>query len=149
LPAVAGPATVDLDVDRQDREHLRYAHEAAITLYLPGELVGDVGNVSRGGLCATLWQPIAVGNQLEVDLQLVFPGERQSEALRLPARVAWCTALDDSYQLGLQFLPLPEPIVADLTMFLRYLLDRQPPPADDPPPALPRAAARSIDDRFG
>ena len=51
-------------VDRPDRQHLRYAHEAAVTLYLAGEQAGDVAvlsgrtrNVSRGGLCATLTLP--------------------------------------------------------------------------------------------
>jgi hypothetical protein len=129
-------------VSRPEREHLRYAHEATITLHTPGRsIAGRTSNVSRGGLCATFAEQIAVGTDIELDLQLVFSEDRQSEPLRLPARIVWCTAIDDRYQLGIRFLPLVDQPAADLTMFLRYL-DRR---ADDAPAVAPG----SIDDRFG
>lgn len=82
---------------------------------------GRARNVSRGGLCATLTEELAVGTAIEIDLKLVFGGGRQSEPLRLPGRIAWCTAIDDRYQLGAQFLPIHDETLADLRMFLRYL----------------------------
>ena len=131
-----------MSVSHLEREHPRYAHEAAITLYTPGrEISGRTSNVSRGGLCATFAEQIAVGTEIELDLQLVFTDDRQSEPLRLSARVVWCTAIDDGHQLGMQFLPLREQAAADLTMFLRFLDGR----ADD----QPAAERLSVDDRFG
>jgi hypothetical protein len=129
-------------VDRPQRQHPRYAHEAAITLLTPGqEISGSTRNVSRGGLCATLSEEIAIGSEIQIDLQLVFENEHRSEALRLPARIAWCTSIDESHQIGAQFLPLDAETSEYLTMFLRYL--------DDEDTAKAKQVAVSIDDRFG
>ncbi|HEY4241084.1 MAG TPA: PilZ domain-containing protein [Kofleriaceae bacterium] len=124
-----------------NREHPRYAHEAAVTLY-EGDRVyqGRSSNVSRGGLCATVTEPMPVGSALDIDLTLVFEDDLTSEPLRLPARVVWCTHLDDGHQLGLAFHSLDAERVEYLTMFLRYLEDGS---ADA---AKPRDL--SIDDRF-
>ena len=89
------------------RQHPRYAHEAAITLVVKGKAIqGRTQNVSRGGLCADLAEPVAAGTELHVDLQLVFENEEHSEPLRVPARVAWCTTVDEGHQIGLAFKPL-------------------------------------------
>jgi PilZ domain len=128
-------------VDRPERQYPRYAHEAVITLITPGqEVSGRTRNVSRGGLCATLAEEIAVGTEIQIDVQLVFDLERQSEALRLPARIAWCTGIDNGFQIGVRFLALDEWTAECLTMFLRYLDDED--STDDEP------AAASLDDRF-
>ncbi len=100
---------------------------------------GRTRNVSRGGLCADVADPIAVGADIHVDLVLVFDAEAQSEPLRLPARVVWCTTVDDGYQIGLSFRPLDAQANEYLTMFLRYLDDSR----DEPTPA-----GDSVDDRF-
>jgi hypothetical protein len=104
-------------------------------------VIGSTRNVSRGGLCATLPEPIAVGSSIEIDLQLLFGGAQRSEPLRLPVRIAWCTEIDDQYQIGVQFLPLHEETAADLLMFLRFLDGSGLPRQSEPAP--------SIDDRFG
>lgn len=128
-------------VSRPEREHPRYAHEAAITFQATDrEVLGRTRNVSRGGLCAEVWEELAVGTSIEIDLQLVFSDERHSEPLRLPARIVWCTAIDDHFQLGVQFLPLHEETAADLQMFLRFL---------DTRPATPAAEQLALDERFG
>ena len=107
----------------------------------PGqEIVGLTHNVSRGGLCATLSEQIAVGTEIEVALQLVFGREHRSEALRLPARIVWCTPIDDGHQVGAQFLPLDSETAEYLTMFLRYLGEEETGKTDP--------ASLSIDDRF-
>ena len=132
----------------------RYAHEAAITIDAGSRAIaGRTRNVSRGGVCVTLAEALVVGVDLVVDLQLVFSGDQQSEALTLPARAVWCTAVDDVYQVGLRFLALAPEAADDLTMFLRYLDDA----ARAAPPERSRALAASasasvsmsIDERFG
>lgn len=112
-----------LSVVTQDgRQHPRYAHEAAVTLRTTGKVIqGRTQNVSRGGLCADLADAIPVGTEIEVDLQLVFENEEQSEALRIPARVCWCTALDEGHQVGLSFKPMNAELAKYLGMFLRFL----------------------------
>ncbi|HEY0191848.1 MAG TPA: PilZ domain-containing protein [Kofleriaceae bacterium] len=124
-----------------DREHPRYAHAAMITLHTPGlEISGTTSNLSRGGLSATLSEQIAVGTLIDVDIQLVFSDEAQSEPLRIPARIVWCTSVDEGHQVGASFLPLDAERAEYLTMFLRYLDGDE---EDDEPKVRP-----SIDDRF-
>lgn len=126
----------------QEREHPRYAHEAAITLSAPDQAVsGRTSNLSRGGLCATLAEALTVGVQVEVDIQLVFEDDRQSEPLRLPGLVVWCTAVDDGHQVGVRFTGIGVEKSEDLTMFLRYLDDGGNPSSTKRP--------ASIDERFG
>ena len=133
-----------------DREHPRYAHEAVITLYAPRlEISGRTSNLSRGGLCATLAEQIAVGTLVDVDIQLVFSDDAQSEALRLPARVVWCTSVDEGHQVGASFLPLDAERAEYLTMFLRYLGADQRGDADKDNHEAERPPKPSVDDRFG
>jgi hypothetical protein len=125
-----------------EREHPRYAHEAAITLNTPGHaIVGRTSNVSRGGLCATLSEQIVVGTEIDVDIQLVFEDDLQSEPLRVPARIVWCTSVNEGHQVGVRFLPLDGERSEYLTMFLRYLDDGGDAAVDD--------QTLSVDDRFG
>jgi len=140
--------------DRQDRQYRRYAYAAAIVLVTPNRTIsGRTRDVSRGGLCATLAASVVVGTDIELDIQLVFDDDRQSEPLRVPARIAWCTSIDDDYQVGVQFLPLTGEVAEYLTMFLRYLADGARARAQRPDPsseALPEVTPRlSIDERFG
>jgi hypothetical protein len=104
------------------------------------EIVGRTRNVSRGGLCAEVWEDIPAGTSIEIDLQLVFSDEQHSEPLRLAARIAWCTAIDEHFQVGVQFLPLHEETAADLQMFLRFL---------DGGTAPAQTARVPVDERFG
>jgi len=128
-------------VSRPEREDPRYAHEAVITLNTPSHAIsGRTSNVSRGGLCATLSESIEVGTAIEVDIQLVFEDDLQSEPLRVPARIVWCTSLDDGHQVGVRFLPLGSEQAEYLTMFLRYLGDDR--------GATAQKATTSVDDRF-
>jgi len=124
-----------------EREHPRYAHEAVVTLHVGTKaLWGRTQNLSRGGLCADIAEPIPLGTDLEVDIQLVFE-DVESEPLRLPARVVWSTALDESFQVGLSFQKLTAEKVQYLTMFLRYL--------DDGSPKLRSRRESTLDKRFG
>lgn len=129
-------------VGHQEREHPRYAHEAIVTLRANGKLFqGRTTNVSRGGLAADLADHIPNGTEVELALQLVFEDEAQSEPLTIPARVVWCTTVDEGYQIGVSFKPMTAQQAQFLGMFLRYLDDSR------PAPKVPKA--NNIDDRFG
>lgn len=102
---------------------------------------GRTTNVSRGGLCADLATQIPFGSEVELDIQLVFEDDLQSEALTIEARVVWSTAVDDGFQIGLAFKPLRAEQAQYLTMFLRYL--------DDAGPRIKQPKSeRSVDDQF-
>ena len=131
------------DVSRSEREHLRYAHEAVITLRAKGiSIEGRTTNVSRGGLCADLEKPIAYGTEVEVDLQLVFDDDVRTEPLRLGARVVWCTTVDDGYQVGLAFKVLDAEKTQLVAVLLKYL------DSSGPKLKAPKGE-RPVDDRFG
>lgn len=100
---------------------------------------GRTRNVSRGGLCAELAEPLPVGSDLDVEMVLVFEDDVRSEALRLPGRVVWCTTVDDSNQVGIAFRPLDAQRLRFLTLFLSYLDDAR---------LERRARNDNIDDRF-
>lgn len=123
------------------REHPRYAHEAAITLRLGSRTVeGRTRNVSRGGLCADLAEAAPVGTDIDIDIVLVFENDKQSEALRLPARIVWCTPLDEGHQVGISFRGLTKDHVEYLAMFLRFL--------DEGGVDKPNRRIADVDDRF-
>ncbi|HET7499534.1 MAG TPA: PilZ domain-containing protein [Kofleriaceae bacterium] len=129
-------------MSRPEREFPRYAHEAAITLNIADRVLsGRTTNLSRGGVCATMPEPLAVGTDTEVDIQLVFEEGVQSEPLRVPARIVWCTPVNDGFQVGVRFLRIDAERAEYLTMFLRYL--------DDTTGAKGAEPALSIDERFG
>jgi hypothetical protein len=127
-------------VSRPEREHHRYAHDVAVTFRVGKQAIeGRTRNVSRGGLCANLADAIAMGTDLDVEIVLVFDDGMQSEALRLPGRVAWCTTVDDAHQIGISFRALDKKRAEYLGMFLRYLDDQRHEPV---------SRELSLDDRF-
>jgi hypothetical protein len=127
-------------VPQTDREYPRYAHEAAVTFRWAGKSCeGRTQNVSRGGLCANLAVALPMGSDVEVSIKLVFDDALESEALVLPARVAWCTTVDDAHQIGIAFRALDRTRVEYLNLFLRYLDDQR---------AEKRPRDLSVDDRF-
>jgi len=129
-------------VAHTDREHPRYAHEALVTIRVGGKVhTGRTTNVSRGGVAANVPTALPIGTEIEVDLQLVFEDDAQSEALRVPGRIVWCTALEDVFQVGVAFKPMAAEKAKFLTMFLRYL-------DDSGPRSKAPKAERSIDDQF-
>ena len=138
-----------------ERQHPRFAHDVAIKVHFTKRVAngsngqakklvteGRTNNVSRGGLSASLSDEIAAGADIEVDITLVFDDGMQSEALRLPARVAWCTSVDDGYQVGISFKPLTAERAEYLQLFLKYL-------GEERAAKQPRTKTLDIDKRFG
>jgi len=128
--------------ERTEREHPRYAHEAVVTVHIAGkQYQGRTTNVSRGGLAADLADKVPVGAEVDVDLQLVFEDDVQSEPLRVPGRTVWCTALEEVFQVGIAFKPMDAEKAQFLALFLKYL--------DDSGPRVKSAKTeRSVDDQF-
>lgn len=125
-----------------ERQHPRYAHEVAVKIQFSNRLTeGRTSNVSRGGLCANVADEIKAGTDIEVDIVLVFEDGVRSEALRLPARVAWCTTVDQEFQLGVSFKPLDAERTKYLQLFLTYL-------GDERAPKQPRSSSLDVDKRF-
>lgn len=123
-----------------ERQHTRFAHEVALTIHFgKSSTNGRTRNVSRGGLCANVADAIPNGADVELDIVLVFDDEMQSEALRLPARVAWCTTLDDGFQVGLSFKPMDAERATYLQLFLKYLGEER---------AQKSPRVDNVDDRF-
>lgn len=119
--------------------HTRYAQRAAVAVRVGAAvIVGHTTNVSRGGLCAELPEPIPAGAEAAVVLQLSFGDGWYSEPLPLPGRIAWCRPIDGAYEVGIAFRRLDVDRAMYLMLFLRYL---------DPGPACERGAA-TIDERF-
>lgn len=105
-----------------EREHPRYAHEAVVIFHLATEICeGRTRNISRGGLCANLATALPVGTDCDVSIVLMFEDNLHSEALRLPARVVWCTSIDDAHHVGIAFRPLDATLQEHLAVYLRYL----------------------------
>ncbi len=102
---------------------------------------GRTTNLSRGGLCADLPAKIPYGSEVDLDIQLVFEDDVQSEPLSIQARVVWSTAVDEGFQIGLAFKPIRAEQVQYLTMFLRYL-------DDSGPKGKQPKTERSVDDQF-
>ncbi|HEU4614598.1 MAG TPA: PilZ domain-containing protein [Kofleriaceae bacterium] len=122
------------------RQYPRFAADVAIRFYVGKQVTeGRTRNVSRGGLCADLAESLPTGQDVEVDMTLLFEDNSQSEPLRLPARIVWCTPFEDAYQVGVSFRPLDAQRAEYLTLFLKYL-------GGDKPQRSKMAT--NIDDRF-
>ncbi len=125
-----------------DRQFPRFALEAELVILSRDASPprrGRTSNLSRGGLCALVEEPVAAGRSVDIELALVFAEGHTSESLTLPARVVWCTALGDHHQIGVSFAPLLAGQREYLELFLRFLAEgaqQQRPdavPADDDP----------------
>jgi hypothetical protein len=128
-------------MSRSQRRHPRYAYRTSIAVRIGGSvLAGHMVNISRGGLCAAVADPVPPGTAVAVDIQLAFDDGPYSEPLRLSGHIVRCTASNDAYQVGLAFDRLDTERALYLMIFLRYL-DR-----DNVCERSPRPA--TVDERF-
>ena len=54
-------------------------------------------DISIGGLRCWFNEPLAIGAEIIIIIDLVEP------VLEIPGRVIWCRAVDDSYELGIEY----------------------------------------------
>ena len=108
-----------------DRQFPRFAIEAELVIVTRGGSShrGRTSNLSRGGMCAFVDEPVASGQTVDIEISLVFAEGHTSESLTLPARVVWCTALGASHQIGVSFLALLAGQREYLELFLRFLAE--------------------------
>lgn len=108
--------------DEGKRQNPRHAIDASIVVHSGSDQqLGRCLNLSSGGLCAALEEALGLGSIVDLAVTLVFDTERHSEPLALPARLVWCTALGEGFQVGFQFLTLNDEQHAFVAMFLRFL----------------------------
>jgi Tfp pilus assembly protein PilZ len=134
LPQERGvPQRQDQSPDPAERRrHPRYAVELRSALRLaddakdgPGPHEARTRDIGRGGMCLVVDPAVGRGETVTLLLSLSLGSGPFSEALELPARVAWCTQLgappSPQHQLGLAFDELSYHQIGELEMFLRFL----------------------------
>jgi hypothetical protein len=123
-----------------DRKHPRIAADVGIKLHLGKQVTeARTRNISNGGLCADLATALPTGSDVEIEMRLMFDDNSQSDALRLPARIVWCTTFEAGFQVGVSFRPLDKQKAEYLRLFLKYLGEEKPQRSKK---------ATNIDDRF-
>jgi len=78
-------------------------------------------DLSRAGLCLIADQEITVDAEISLELVLTFGDAGATEPLQMVGRVAWCTALFGSYQIGVKFVEMDTEKERYLDMFVGFL----------------------------
>ena len=104
------------------REHPRYNVDiqAAVSV-ADAKLAARTRDLSRAGLCLIADKVIAVDTEISIELVLTFGESGATEPLQLTGRVAWCTALFGSYQIGVKFVKVHGERARYLDMFVGFL----------------------------
>jgi len=87
-------------------------------------IVGRTLNVSRGGLCILVDRHVEPGTEISAKLSLVFSEEAMSEAIHVPVRSVWSTAIADDFQIGLAYANLTPEQRESLDLVLHFLSKR-------------------------
>jgi hypothetical protein len=104
------------------REHPRFNVDIQVGVAVAEEkFAARTRDMSRAGLCLIAEQPIPVETEISLELVLTFGDEGASEPLKMVGRVAWCTALFGSYQIGVKFVKVDEDRARYLNMFVGFL----------------------------
>jgi hypothetical protein len=106
------------------RQHERFAVEVdAAVAVESGTYPAKTRDLSRGGVCFVIAEPLEVGSTFTCSLTLVLGENTFSEPLVLTGQVAWCTATEEGYQIGAAFGSLEPEIHEYLMMFLNFLAE--------------------------
>jgi hypothetical protein len=104
------------------RVYERFAVEVAAQVTCGDRLLSAwTRDVSRGGTCFNILEPMETGAAFEISLALVLDENTVSEALNLNGRVIWCTKIAEGYQIGASFTQLTSQTREYLRMFLDFL----------------------------
>jgi hypothetical protein len=104
------------------REHPRFNVDIQVGVTLAEEKFdARTRDMSRAGVCLIAEQPIKVDTEISLELVLTFGEAGTSEPLKMLGRVAWCTALFGSYQIGVKFVKVDDDRARYLNMFVGFL----------------------------
>ncbi len=118
----------------EQRQHPRYAVELDAEGDFEGQhFAGRTHDISRGGFCLHLGQPLPLSSVGTVKLALVFSENSFSEQLTLPATIVWSTPIAGAYQIGFRFGELSPEVNGYLALFIELLEghDEEDEPHDD------------------
>jgi hypothetical protein len=110
-------------VTKESRVHTRYVTEVEGKLRLGNlEMLVRTRNVSSGGICFVIDQSLPRGSDIELEIALMFDAGTVSEALRLRARIVWCTPVArDKWQVGASFFAVSGESRRYLDLFVKYV----------------------------
>ncbi len=104
------------------REHPRFNVDIQVAVAVAEEkFAARTRDMSRAGLCLVAEQPIARETEISLELVLTFGEAGASEPLKMIGRVAWCTAMFGSYQIGVKFVKVDDERARYLDMFVGFL----------------------------
>jgi PilZ domain len=104
------------------RQHPRFNVDVKVSVSIANEnLAARTRDISRAGLCLIATQPIARETEVALEMVLTFGDDGVSEPLSILGRVAWCTALFGSYQVGVKFVKVDSERGKYLDMFVGFL----------------------------
>jgi hypothetical protein len=104
------------------REHPRFNVDIQVTVAVDdAKRAARTRDMSRAGLCLIADQSLSVDTEISLELVLTFGEAGATEPLELTGRVAWCTELFGSYQIGVKFVNLDDDRARYLDMFIGFL----------------------------
>jgi PilZ domain-containing protein len=104
------------------REHPRFDVDIQVAVSVAdAKFAARTRDMSRAGLCLIGEQPIAADTEISLELVLTFGEAGTSEPLKVIGRVAWCTALFGSFQIGVKFVKVDDDLARYLDMFIGFL----------------------------
>jgi hypothetical protein len=117
-------AIQDDGIELGRRQHERFAVEVDAEVSADSRTYdAKTRDLSRGGVCFVISEPLKVGSSFSCSLTLVLGENTFSEPLVLSGIVAWCTPTDEGYQIGAAFGTLDAEIRDYLMMFLNFLAE--------------------------
>jgi PilZ domain-containing protein len=104
------------------RQHQRFNVDVQVSVSIDRQnFAARTRDISRAGLCLIATQPIARDTEVALEMVLTFGDDGVSEPLSIFGRVAWCTALFGSYQIGVKFVKVDGQRGKYLDMFVGFL----------------------------
>jgi hypothetical protein len=110
------------ETQKTRRQHPRFNVDVQVSVSVANEnLAARTRDISRAGLCLIATQPIVRETEVSLEMVLTFGDDGVSEPLSILGRVAWCTALFGSYQIGVKFVKIDDERAKYLDMFVGFL----------------------------
>jgi hypothetical protein len=104
------------------RQHPRFSVDLEVAVSVASvRFDARTRDMSRAGMCLIAVQPIPRDTEISLELVLTFGDAGTSEPLTVIGRVAWCTALFGSYQIGVKFVKVDDDRARYLDMFMGFL----------------------------